>query len=223
MGRKSVKGKIKRAERQMEREIIAAASKVVNAANNLEDPLAKFPVFKTFKKEDLSVTLECKRVDDLDPETRDWAFCLLKNNMQESYNSCSWGWNDRAKKEEMTDSRAWYLIARLENGKPVAFSHFRFDLDFMMEVLYCYEIQLEPEVRRHGLGKFMMQVLELIGFSASMKKVVLTVLLHNPDAIAFFKALKYTLDETSPEGDFEEYPYEILSKPNKVLLKNTPA
>lgn len=28
---------------------------------------------------------------------------------------------------------------------------------------HSYEIQLQPEVRRKGLGKFMMQILELIG------------------------------------------------------------
>ncbi|GLH16720.1 N-alpha-acetyltransferase 40 [Gryllus bimaculatus] len=220
MGRKSVKGKLKRAERQMEREIIAAAQKVVNAANEQEDPLAKLVAFKQYKKNDLAVTLECRRVEDLNVETRNWAFELLKRNMKDYYDTCSWGWNDRVKKEEMTDSRAWYLIARSITGDPVAFSHFRFDIDFMVEVLYCYEIQLEPKVQRHGLGKLMMQVLELIAFSANMKKVVLTALKHNPEALAFFRALKYNIDETSPEGDFEEYPYEILSKPNKILLKN---
>ena len=52
--------------------------------------------------------------------------------------------------------------------------------------LYCmysfsYEIQLIPDVRRKGLGKFLMQILELIGHKACMKKIVLTVfnpLLH---------------------------------------------
>ena len=32
-------------------------------------------------------------------------------------------------------------------------SVFRFDMDFDDDVLYCYEIQLEPEVRRKGLGQ----------------------------------------------------------------------
>jgi ribosomal protein S18 acetylase RimI-like enzyme len=123
----------------------------------------------------------------------------------------------------MTDDRAWYLIARTPEpeSKPVAFSHFRIDVDFGDEVLYCYELQLEEEVRRKGLGKFMLQVLELIGFSANMKKVVLTVLKHNPEAKSFFTALKYTIDETSPEDNvLEQYSYEILSKLNKKLCSN---
>ena len=66
------------------------------------------------------------------------------------------------KSEEMFDDRAWYLFARstaLEDaGKLLAFSHFRFDMDYDDEVLYVYEIQLEECAKRKGLGKFMMQV-----------------------------------------------------------------
>ena len=62
----------------------------------------------------------------------------------------------------MFDDRAWYLFARstaLEDaGKLLAFSHFRFDMDYDDEVLYVYEIQLEECAKRKGLGKFMMQV-----------------------------------------------------------------
>ncbi len=58
----------------------------------------------------------------------------------------------------MFDDNAWYLIARDASGAPKAFSHFRFDMDYDDEVVYVYEIQLEKEVRRKGLGKFMMTV-----------------------------------------------------------------
>lgn len=43
---------------------------------------------------------------------------------------------------------------------------------------------------RKGLGKFMMQILELVAFTNHMRKVVLTVLKHNKYNY-FFKALKY--------------------------------
>jgi len=42
-------------------------------------------------------------------------------------------------------------------------------MDFDDEVLYVYEIQLEEEFQRKGLGRFMMQV--LIGLKKS-KKIV---------------------------------------------------
>lgn len=124
----------------------------------------------------------------------------------------------------MFDDRAWYLIARSTNsedaGKLLAFSHFRFDMDYDDEVLYIYEIQLEGGAMRKGLGKFMMQVLEIIAFKADMRKVMLTCFKHNPAAQKFFKdVLKYELDETCPTDDvYEQFDYDILSKMNKKKL-----
>ncbi|KAJ9578561.1 hypothetical protein L9F63_005211 [Diploptera punctata] len=221
MGRKSAKSKEKRQQRKEEIARLAASQALVNKANKQEDPLAPFFVFRSFEKNGLCLTLECKLSGSLDSETIDWILDLEKRNMKALYEQCDWGWNDKLKKEEMTDERAWYLIARQPDSKPVAFSHFRFDMDYGDEVLYCYELQLEKEVRRKGLGKFMLQVLELIGFTANMKKVILTVLKHNPGVKEFFIALKYSIDETSPEDNMiEQYPYEILSKKNKKLVSN---
>ena len=36
----------------------------------------------------------------------------------------------------MTEDKAWYLIVRDQNKKPVAFVHFRFDIEIDEEVLY---------------------------------------------------------------------------------------
>lgn len=52
------------------------------------------------------------------------------------YELCAWGWNDAKKYEELTDEAAWYLIAKSKEGSYLGFSHFRFDLDEGMEVLY---------------------------------------------------------------------------------------
>ena len=55
------------------------------------------------------------------------------------YDTCSWGWNDAKKYEELMDDDAWYLMAESEAGVPLGFSHFRFDLDEGVEVLYWWE------------------------------------------------------------------------------------
>lgn len=55
--------------------------------------------------------------------------------------------------------------------------------------MYSYELQLEPLVRRKGLGRFMMSALESMASQNQMLKVVLTVFKHNPSAIQFFYAL----------------------------------
>lgn len=47
------------------------------------------------------------------------------------------GWHESEKVEEMTEDAAWYLVAvDKTTDKPMAFSHFRFDMDYGDEVLY---------------------------------------------------------------------------------------
>lgn len=56
------------------------------------------------------------------------------------YETSEWGWSDKEKREEMTEDKAWYLLARDadNNNAPVAVVHFRFDLDNDDEVLYWF-------------------------------------------------------------------------------------
>ncbi|EPQ06471.1 N-alpha-acetyltransferase 40, NatD catalytic subunit [Myotis brandtii] len=191
----------------------------VDAANRLGDPLEAFPVFKKYDRNGLNVSIECKRVSGLEAATVDWAFDLTKTNMQTMYEQSEWGWKDREKREEMTDDRAWYLIAWENSSVPVAFSHFRFDVECGDEVLYCYEVQLESKVRRKGLGKFLIQILQLVANSTQMKKVMLTVFKHNHGAYQFFReALQFEIDDSSPSMSGccgEDCSYEILSRRTK--------
>lgn len=47
-------------------------------------------------------------------------------------------------------------------GSIVGFVHYRFTLEEEVPVLYVYELQLEHRVQGKGLGKFLMQLIELI-------------------------------------------------------------
>ncbi|MEJ1273466.1 N(alpha)-acetyltransferase 40 NatD catalytic subunit [Cricetulus griseus] len=193
MGRKSSKAKEKKQKRLEERAAMDAVCAKVDAANRLGDPLEAFPVFKKYDRNGLNVSIECKRVSGLEPATVDWAFDLTKTNMQTMYEQSEWGWKDREKREEMTDDRAWYLIAWENSSIPVAFSHFRFDVECGDEVLYCYEVQLESKVRRKGLGKFLIQILQLM-------------------------ANRFEIDDSSPSMSGccgEDCSYEILSRRTK--------
>lgn len=218
MGKKSSKGKEKKLKRKEEMAKVNAAQAVIDVANEVKDPLASLTAFKTFKRNGLDLCLECKRLQDMSTEDINWAFDLTKHNMQLLYENSSWGWNDKRKRDEMTEDKARYLIAREESGKAVAFSHFRFDLEEGDEVLYCYEIQVESEARGKGLGKFLMLILEMIAHRAQMKKIMLTVFKENERAQNFFiKIMKFQADETSPgiwdPMNSEDYFYDILSKP----------
>ncbi|XP_064359216.1 N-alpha-acetyltransferase 40 [Dromaius novaehollandiae] len=216
MGRKSSKAREKKQKRLEERAAMAAVCAKVEAANKLQDPLEAFPAFKTYDRNGLNLSIECKRVAGLDRATVDWAFELTKSNMQALYERSEWGWKEREKRQELTDERAWFLVARDAAARPVAFSHFRFDVEAGDEVLYCYEVQLESRVRRRGLGKFLLQILQLVANSTRMKKVMLTVFKHNAGAYHFFRqALQFDVDASSPGANgccADGCSYEVLSR-----------
>ncbi|XP_074662862.1 uncharacterized protein LOC141915278 [Tubulanus polymorphus] len=212
--RKSTKGKERKLKRKEENAKLQASLKIVDDANQIDDPMKFFLPFKKYERNELQVSIESKKVCDLSKDDVQWAFKLLKDNMQSLYEDSEWGWKDKEKYEEMTEDKAWYLIARSED-KPVGFVHFRFDLEEGDEVLYCYEIQLEKSFRGKGLGKFLMLILELLAHKTQMKKVMLTTFKHNPDGLKFFKEkLNYKVDEISPEDFVYDIActYEILSK-----------
>nr|CAG4637546.1 EOG090X0MNC [Ceriodaphnia reticulata] len=196
--------------------VLSEEELLVKKANSQENPFGQLVAFQSFSRNGLEVQLKCCKVSQLEKTTIDWSCDLLKRNMKQMYEESAWGWNEKEKFVEMTENSAWYLIAFNKDGSPLAFSHFRFDIDYGLPVLYCYELQLELECRSKGLGRFMLQILELMAFKANMKKVVLTVFLHNLNAVGFFKSLGYSVDETSPLNTLEEqFDYEILSKCNK--------
>ena len=177
-------------------------------------------LLQKFSKNGLDLTLSTKRVSDLNHDGKEFIIDLLAKNMKKLYEDSEWGWNDKNKREEMLDEKAWYLLAETSDGTIAGYSHFRYDMDFDDEVVYVYEIQIDSTYQRKGLGRFMMQVLEMLAFKADMRKIMLTVFKHNPEAENFFKkTMKYEIDETCPIDDVvEQYDYEILSKFNKRKL-----
>ena len=161
--------------------------------------------------------MSTKRVSDLTNETKEFIIDLLAKNMRKLYEDSKCGWNDKNKRKEMLDDKSWYLLATTSDGTIAGYSHFKYDMYFNDEVVNVHEIQIVSTYQRKGLGRFMMQVLEMLAFKADMRKIMLTVLKHNPDAEIFFKkTMKYEIDETCPvDNEFEQYDYEILSKLNK--------
>ena len=99
-------------------------------------------------------------------------------------------------------------------GRPLAFISFQFVSEGPFEVLYVYELQLEPETQRKGLGKHLMMTVELAARKAGFQAVMLTVLKKNIAAFDFYtQKMKYEIDIDSPsQNDDMNAPYEILSK-----------
>jgi GNAT superfamily N-acetyltransferase len=105
--------------------------------------------------------------------------------MEGPYGS-EWQEEEKVKRREMVDPEARYIFvhevansntddmttllteedtstSRQEDSGPlVGFVHYRFVLEEDVPVLYVYELQLESCVQGKGLGKFLMELIELI-------------------------------------------------------------
>lgn len=82
MQRKSEKSQIRAALKKEEKIRLKAAQEAVKKANEIQDPLADFPAFQKFDKNDLVAKLECKNVNDLDKEMLDKILKMEKDNME---------------------------------------------------------------------------------------------------------------------------------------------
>uniref|UniRef100_A0AAV1URI9 N-alpha-acetyltransferase 40 n=1 Tax=Peronospora matthiolae TaxID=2874970 RepID=A0AAV1URI9_9STRA len=191
------------------------------AANTVSDVTADFPTFIYFTRTEISVSICGSQSKDLSEVTREGIAALFEKNMELLYQASNWGYESRAKREELFADEARYLlvydesIQALHPLKPlVGFVHFRFLDDDGALVLYLYEVQLAAKVQRQGLGKFLMTLLLLVAKKHGMELLVLTVFKRNTGAMRFYtERMGFEIDETSPSacGD-DSQDYEILSK-----------
>lgn len=89
------------------------------------------------------------------------------------------------------------------------------------EVLYCYEIHIQPSLQGRGVGRQLMNLYEETARRIGLEKTMLTVFRANESALAFYERLGYEIDEYSPgprrlrNGTVKEPDYLILSKAMK--------
>ncbi|KAL8141789.1 hypothetical protein V2J09_014821 [Rumex salicifolius] len=202
----------------------------LKAASSLQDPLAPFP---TYLRYDAKACLQSGRGDKLSTPTKQCMQNLLKLNMEGHYGS-EWPSEEKVKRKEMVASEARYIfVYELSDGRNVdthslsdpsehkgvfaGFVHYRFILEEELPVLYVYELQLVPHSHGKGLGKFLMQLLEMIACKNSMAAIMLTVQKANLSALSFYiSKLRYAISSTSPSrvdpllGTMKNY--EILVK-----------
>eukprot|EP01128_Nolandella_sp_AFSM9_P012319 TRINITY_DN9159_c0_g1_i1.p1 TRINITY_DN9159_c0_g1~~TRINITY_DN9159_c0_g1_i1.p1 ORF type:complete len:224 (-),score=60.10 TRINITY_DN9159_c0_g1_i1:141-812(-) len=221
MSAKRSKAKDKKAARKALVDALNARKKLIDDAYLVENHLDFVPLFTTYKKNGLDLTLKYFTAKDLyaNDELFEWAFRLTKVNMEDLYNN-AWGWNDKHKVDEMKEDQALYIIA-FDNSttKPVGFFHFRFQQDDEKdtEICYLYEIQVEAELQGKGLGAFFMVILQIIAKKNAMKFVLLTVFKGNTGAMKFYRnKMNYSVDETSPSMSTVDITdpasHEVLSK-----------
>ncbi|KAA3473553.1 N-alpha-acetyltransferase 40-like isoform X1 [Gossypium australe] len=187
--RASEKKKLKRKEILEKKK---AADQLLKAASAQIDHLTSFPSFCYFNKNGLCLRLESGRGDKISNCTKQHIQKLLKANMMEPYGS-EWAVEEKVKRREMVAPEARYIFVYCNANEMMdnaftpllGFLHFRFTLEEEIPVLYLYELQLDSLVQGKGLGKFLMQLVELIAqevsillfFLMSLEFIVCTILI----------------------------------------------
>ncbi|KAH9321913.1 hypothetical protein KI387_016552, partial [Taxus chinensis] len=203
----------------------------IKAAYIRQDHLVDFPAFHKYERNGVVVCLESGSGAHLTSPYKHYIQELLKLNMEGPYGS-EWPAEQKIKRREMVALEACYIFVHkiLDNtgekhegvwdgeGEPlVAFVQYRFIVEEEIPVVYVYELQLEECVQRRGLGKYLMQLIELIARKNNMKAVMLTVQKRNTSAMSFYtNKLRYLISSVSPSRVDPligaEKSYEILCK-----------
>ena len=180
----------------------------------IEDALALVPMFKNFNRNGLKATLVA--ASKLPEEFEECCFNMIETNMKTIYEN-SWGWKPEAKEAELYAEDARFILAFVEDKPlPVAFVHYRFEMDFLETSALIYDIHIESEYRGKGLGKWMLQAVEFIALKCKLDAVIVTLFKENIGARQFFRHMKYVHHKSSPvifdpEND-PDYDHETLFK-----------
>uniref|UniRef100_A0A915CPI3 N-alpha-acetyltransferase 40 n=1 Tax=Ditylenchus dipsaci TaxID=166011 RepID=A0A915CPI3_9BILA len=206
----------------------AERKKLVKKANKLtsekvNDILMSAPTTQELLGDSLS--FECCWSTHLAETTCDWIFDLFDRNMADLYLRSQWGYDIKAKKQELQATTARYLILNSNNSfdstNLVGYVHYRFVMENGYAVLYCYEIQIEPKYQKQGIGSVMMYMLEELAKSiASMEKIMCTVLTYNLPSLAFFEKNGFTQDEEMCPKPRDERDYFILKEFTHHITNN---
>lgn len=216
-----------------ETELLRARKAVLDAANSTADHLSILPAFTTFKHAatNVAANIAFAHSAQLDEATLEQCFALLKRNMERHYVASYGEWSDKAKYAELKHADARYLLVRdAASNALLGFCHVRFEWEQNDVVLYVMEIQLDESVRRRGLGKRLMQMLELIARKNALDAIWLTVLGSDSDARRFYDKLGYSEiyspDREVDHGGLEEgefrHTYAVLTKTTKPLVVAPP-
>ena len=156
------------------------------------------PMFMKYDRN--GVNVEISFASKLSKQELAWAFATCKGNMEDKYDRSGYGWDDEDKKKEFTEEGTRFLLIREKNpdsselGRLVGFVHFRFSVlgdvvDQMVGTpsLFVWDLHLDEEIRRKGLGKHLMTILELVARREKMQHLSIPVQMFDEDTTAWIE------------------------------------
>jgi len=152
-----------------------------------------------------SYQMEIYHAKELSNEYKNQIIELFENNMKIFYEQSNDGYKPNEKEKELFSNQSRYFII-LSSNYLIAFTHFRFDIDYGNRVLYLYELQINMKYQGQGLGKWIIQQLKILCQKTQMSKIVLTVQKSNTKAIDFYmKKCQFEIDSTDPNDEHVDY------------------
>jgi ribosomal protein S18 acetylase RimI-like enzyme len=139
-------------------------------------------------KERLAATISYSRPHELHPGDFKACFELIESTSRENYKMSSVGWSAAKKKKEMILPDMRYLLFRV-NAEVKGFLSFMVTYEDGCEVIYCYELHLQPSLRGNGVGRRLIEVMEHIGRKVKIEKAMLTVFDDNEGGLRFYEKL----------------------------------
>lgn len=220
--------------------IVALRRAVFNDDGSDKDVCESLKPFMKYDRQGMDIDI--KFTPKLSKTEREWAFDLIKENMEERYDASGYGWDDEDKERELIEDGARFLVARwsddadsLDQGELCAIAHFRFSVqgefvDVMSgeSCLIVWDLHVEHEHQRKGLGKHMLTILELVAKREGISRVYIPVQLEDdiaqdwidsvcvPKGYAPDPSLKALIDFDAEMEGFEPYCKHMTAPPKKA-------
>lgn len=174
------------------------------------------------------VLLSAKDLKSTHKDVLDACVDFVEASSADDYKKSEMRWSLTSKRKEMLLPDMKYLVMQERSSssdnrddglQPVCgFTSFMITYEDGHEVVYIYEIHLQPAFCGLGIGKILLGLVEYVGRRIKVEKAMLTVFKSNKRAVKWYDRMRYTTDEFSPDprvlrnGTVKEPSYVILSK-----------
>ena len=186
------------------------------------------PQLLVYQRNELDLTVRFFTGSSLTKDLRQFMFRLAKKNHRAIADASGYGWDDDEYKEALKAPEQRYLAAFDSEGSPVAFINFEFSLqgalvDEMAGVpsLLVQDLQTQKAVRRKGLGRHLLSLVQLIAKKRNLSTVAAKVFVGDKTAQAFMGAVGgFAVSyEFVPEGEAMEIYEKSLVAPAAPAAK----